>query len=217
MAAESAITHFQIVGERCSGTNYIAQLMKTNFNLETAILFHKHTPGFKDLSNTDHVLYLVIVREAYEWANSLRKVPHHLVVRDNFLHEELKNDKRIEIPNNMYVNCDFSKKYFENIMKLRNYKAKYMLFDFPKTVKHCIRMRYEDLRDHNIAMLERLEKMFHLERKHEHLQNVTYYKEQKNREYKPSNKYVLDKKSVLEHPDYDHELEAEILKIKDLL
>ena len=68
-----------IYGERCSGTNYLENLLINNFDVEiTWIYGRKHFFGFNDLNNSDDVLFIGIVRNIFDWINSLYREKHHL-------------------------------------------------------------------------------------------------------------------------------------------
>ena len=74
-----------IYGERCSGTNYLENSLKKNFNcsIEKYKYYHKHFFGFFDFENdknldTDNTIFIGIVREPFEWMNSFRKKQFHL-------------------------------------------------------------------------------------------------------------------------------------------
>ena len=68
-----------IYGERCSGTNYLEKLLKINFDIEVIWCYGwKHFYGFSDLSNSDDVLFIGIIRNITDWTNSLYRTPYHL-------------------------------------------------------------------------------------------------------------------------------------------
>ena len=70
---------YTIYGERCSGTTYLEQLINLNFDIEITWSYGwKHFFGFNDLSNTDDVLFIGIVRNLSDWVNSLYREKHHL-------------------------------------------------------------------------------------------------------------------------------------------
>jgi len=68
-----------IYGERCSGTTYLEELLLLNFNIKVTWNYGwKHFFGHNDLSNTDDVLFIGIVRNLYDWINSLYRDKYHL-------------------------------------------------------------------------------------------------------------------------------------------
>lgn len=73
------INKFTIYGERCSGTNYLENIILENFDVEITWKYgQKHFFGFANLSNSDDTLFICLVRESLNWMNSLYKNPHHL-------------------------------------------------------------------------------------------------------------------------------------------
>jgi hypothetical protein len=68
------IKKFTIFGERCSGTNYLEELIKTNFNINLTWKYGwKHFFGFYNFQKTqdeDETLFIGIVRHPIYWINS---------------------------------------------------------------------------------------------------------------------------------------------------
>ena len=73
-----SINKYTIYGERNSGTNYLKQLMDKNFDVCFNEINHKHFFWHNDLSNTDDILFIAIVRNPYDWLNSMYKTPYHI-------------------------------------------------------------------------------------------------------------------------------------------
>lgn len=71
------ITHFQVLGERCSGTNYLHKLIINNLNvLPTNEYGWKHGfPAFIGARPTS--LAVVVVRNAIDWVLSMYRKPWH--------------------------------------------------------------------------------------------------------------------------------------------
>jgi len=142
---------YTIYGERCSGTNYLENLINLNFNSEITWEFGwKHFFGFNDLNNSDDTLFIAIVRDPYNWINSLYREQHHLPTNfkniDNFLNDEFysldenKNYEEIMADRNIYTN-----ERYKNIFEMRHTKLKFLIDDMPTKVKNYILIRYEDL------------------------------------------------------------------------
>ena len=83
--------HFTIYGERCSGTNYLEELMLANFNIQITWKYGwKHFFGFYNFEHNqeeDNTLFLGIIRNPVDWLNSFYKEQHHLA------HEKKNLDK----------------------------------------------------------------------------------------------------------------------------
>jgi len=74
-----SINKYTIYGERNSVTSYLEQLIDKNFNINIKWDYGwKHFFGHNDLSNTDDILFIAIVRNPYDWLNSMYKTPYHI-------------------------------------------------------------------------------------------------------------------------------------------
>ena len=139
-----------IYGERCSGTNYLENLLLLNFDIEITWNYGwKHFFGFSDLTNTDDILFIGIVRNLYDWINSFYREKHHLpnhltenintFLTDEFYsidkkNNELMNDRNIE-----------TKERYKNIFELRRVKNTFLIEKMPTLVKNYCIITYDDL------------------------------------------------------------------------
>lgn len=150
------IKRFTIYGERCSGTNYLQELIEMNFDVETTWDYGwKHFFGFNDVSNSDDTLFICIIRDPYTWLNSLYRIPHHIThtIRGDatkFLNNEVfsyddHNESRDETKEMMNDRHIYTNERYKNIFELRYTKLNYLTVDLPTKVKHHIFIRYEDL------------------------------------------------------------------------
>lgn len=157
------IKKITIYGERCSGTNYLEELIKKNFHNYKLHWGYgwKHFFGHSDLTGSEDTLFICIVRNPFDWLNSFYKQPHHLIdincnSIENFLSNEIisyqfnsKNfcntqggDQGEEIMEDRNI---YTKKRYKNIFELRNIKIKYLYKDLPTKVNNYIFIKYEDL------------------------------------------------------------------------
>jgi hypothetical protein len=94
----------QIYGERCSGTNYIANLIQENFDVELTKKYgHKHFFGFEckeKMKKANDTLFVCIVRDPIDWLNSLYKTPHHLINRNTITLKNFLNCKVVSFRRN---------------------------------------------------------------------------------------------------------------------
>lgn len=70
----------QIYGERCSGTNYLEDLINQNCDaIVTSEYGHKHMFNMmaKRKSPDDKAVYVFMYRNPYDWLRSLHMNPHH--------------------------------------------------------------------------------------------------------------------------------------------
>ena len=175
------ITNYTILGERCSGTNYLGQLMTKNFKIKTTWKFGwKHFYGHHNYKKSNNTLFIGIVRDPVSWLDSFYKIPHHLPKYmhnniDNFLTKEIhsyrngKNNTEILGDHNMHT-----KQPYKNIFELRKIKAEFLLDHMPKLVKNFILIRYEDLRDNPKMILSTMKNKFGL--KNNNFVGISYYK-----------------------------------------
>lgn len=73
------ITRIQIYGQRCSGTNVVAQTLATNCPTAalTDELGHKHWFVPPQTVFPENTLTVVVARDAFDWARSLHRQPWH--------------------------------------------------------------------------------------------------------------------------------------------
>lgn len=148
--------YFTILGERCSGTNYLEKLIETNFDIELTYKYcHKHFFGFNNFNNSDDTLFICIVRNPIDWINSLYRTPWHISENNkislyNFLNTEIcsYNDKYFEINDGKEMINDrniYTGQRYKNLFELRYTKIKFLLEDLPNKVSNYIFIRHEDL------------------------------------------------------------------------
>lgn len=168
------IKKYTIYGERCSGTNYLMNIMDLNFDVQITWDYGwKHFFGFQDklLQTSDDTLFICIVRNPVDWINSFYREKHHLPLKYNttlddetklyeFLNAEFwsfddsnkKYDTSKEIMADRHI---YTKERYKNIFELRHIKLKWLLTELPNKVKNYILIRYEDLiNDFNHTLLQ---------------------------------------------------------------
>ncbi len=189
------IKNFTIMGERCSGTNYLEQLVSDNFEIAVTWKYGwKHFFGFYDFNNLkdedeNETLFIGIVRHPVEWIDSFFKYQHHIknapLPIEEFISKPIvsTNEGKIIEEDTNYL----TKKPYKNIFELRFLKNYYLINIMPTKVKNYVLIQYETLRDNPNMILEMLERKFNLNKKYEIFKNINYYKDDKNREYKKQN------------------------------
>jgi hypothetical protein len=87
---DNKIYYFHVLGERCSGTNYVEALVEENFEeLSSCPCIQKHfIPWYLDkrkINSTpyykvprENLLYIVVIRNALDWLRSFYEMPHHV-------------------------------------------------------------------------------------------------------------------------------------------
>jgi hypothetical protein len=186
-----------IFGERCSGTTFLIEALKSNFNIELTN-HHKHFFGHDNYELDMEIIYICIYRDPYEYANSFYKNKHHLpehITKDSnsFLTSEFYsfdiNNK--EILEDRHI---ITKNRYKNIFELINVKNDFLMNILPKKVKNHIYIKYEDLRDNYEEILKKIKDKFNLIQKNEEFIKIIKYKNwEDSNEFKINTEYLLDK------------------------
>lgn len=179
------IKKFTVYGERCSGTNYIEDLIKKTFDLPVTWEYGwKHFFGFSDLENSDDCLFVAIVRNPYDWLKSLYLQKHHMAATlrhdfGSFLQKEWYSFRdMVDKVNGKYYNQprfeDFKYKEimhdrnlntgerYKNVFEMRDVKNRFLYYELPKKVKNCCFITYDDLKNNPDIILKKMGKKFGL-------------------------------------------------------
>jgi hypothetical protein len=197
------IKKFAILGERCSGTNFLEESILSNFNIAHTIEHgNKHFFCFNkyDKVNTADTLFIGIIRNPIYWLNSFSKELHHVpeINRKNlktFLFNEFYSvADEISVSNNdtafLMNSTPYTYKYktnledlnyvtgqkYKNIFELRKVKNNYLVNIMPTQVKHFILINYEDLLYNYDRTLSDLKMKFNLIQTTKKFEIVTKYK-----------------------------------------
>jgi len=203
---KNKIKKYVIYGERCSGTNYLEELITKNFYVNhTDEYGHKHFFGFNDISNSDDTLFIYIVRNPFSWLNSLLLTQHHLKKTNNIYH--FLNNYNIEEFNwngqnikdkNIYTNDNY-----KNLFELRHTKLKFLIEDLPKKVKNYIFIKHEDLL-YNFKNTMNLLKDCGLIVKTEMFPlNSDILGKDKSKKFKNNTKDIISKEIILNNPYFE--------------
>lgn len=96
-ANAETLRNFQIFAERCTGSQYVTQLLQRNLRFNEkdrtnpCSFGHKHFPPwfslaseeykgpeqYYSLEDSENILFVVVFRNPYDWVRSFRKQPHH--------------------------------------------------------------------------------------------------------------------------------------------
>jgi hypothetical protein len=192
------IKKYTIYGERCSGTNYLEQLILHNFDIEVTWEYGwKHFFGFNDLSNTDDVLFIGIIRNLCDWVNSLYREKHHLKPEltkdvDSFLNNTFYS---VDKKNNEYMTDRHiqTKERYKNIFELRHTKNNFLLETMPKLVKNYCIITYDNLIENFSNVMNKIRSFGLTVKTNINFPvNVYYYKKKKNITYVPKKNEIDD-------------------------
>ena len=185
------LKYFTIYGERCSGTNFLENAIKENFELNITWKYDfKHFFGQKDFKNTedeDKTMFIGIIRNPVDWIDSFYNRKHHIPSKnriniDTFLFNEfysiLDNGNEIIEDRNM-----ITKKRYKNIFECRFIKNNFLIETMPKKVKNYLLIRYEDLYKNYDTVLGYLEHKFGLVRKNKNFIKINSYKGDKEHKF----------------------------------
>jgi len=197
----SKINKFVIYGERCSGTNFINNVIETNFGLELRKDFgSKHFFCFNKYDNPyEDTLFIGIIRNPIYWINSFSTELHHVPTQNKPIEQFLSNEfySVEENSNNIIlkdINWKTLKKY-TNLFELRKMKNFYLLNIMKKKVKNYILINYESLLYNYEFTLDFIKNKFNLTSK------FPLYK--KIKQYKKSDNYKFVKqRNILLTPDH---------------
>ena len=194
-----------IYGERCSGTNYLEELLICNFDVEIVWEYGwKHFFGFNDLTNSDDTLFIGIIRNLEDWINSLYREKHHLPTHlteniDTFLTNTFYSfyiDKTTyQITGDEIMsdrNIDTGERY-KNIYELRLVKNKYLIEKMPNLVKNYCLITYDDLVDSFLDVMNKLKNCgLKIKDNINFPLNVNYLKKEKNILFKKKEKIIIE-------------------------
>lgn len=212
------IKYFCILGERCSGTNFLEEALLQNFNLNIhSYQINKHFFGYNKFpDDTSNILFIGIIRHPFTWINSLYKYPYYIQkdMRGNkakFLNNEFwsqNNNYEIIEDRNIYTN-----QRYKNIFDLRKTKLKYLYDDMPKLVDNYLLIKYEDLRDDYHTTLNLLKNNYNFQIKPNYPINITQYKgrgKPKRDTFSIDTEYIFSKEQILLHKDFDKTYEEKL-------
>lgn len=209
------ITHVKVYSERCSGSNYVIQLILTNFEkIKWERFCHKHFPPWLDYPNlpylgdsrhhtfkkTGHVLFIVVFRNPYDWVRSLHRQQHHTpqttqaLPFGEFIRIPWELDPNIaEVVELQQLNPLMDRNpatgaLFENPMQLRTAKIKTML-EINNRAKNVYYVNYETVRDHPREVLREIQNIFWLKLTLAY-QPVIHYKNDKQQGIYKANNYA---------------------------
>lgn len=214
------LTQFTILGERCSGTSYVQQLIEHNFNVSfnrdlygRKHFFGHHEPSKEDI---DRTLVIGMIRDPVDWLNSFFRNPWHIrreISRDPVL---FLNSEVCSLDDSSKEEIMFDRNYqtgepYKNFLELRYTKLQF-LRELEKTNPNFIFVRYEDIRDDYKWFLDRISENYNIIKSDRYPMNITFYKDLRGVQYDPSikKKEVYSQEDIVTHPSFDMSIEKEL-------
>lgn len=232
------INKFTILGERCSGTNYLYNLITKNFDISyTKEYGDKHFRIFNQTNYIDsnNVLFVGIIRDAYSWVNSLYETPWHispecLTSKFDFLNNEFYSRNPITINNkrfdftidletrtplknigkrNIHDFNIFTNKKFKNIFECRNVKTRYLVDLMPSKVKNYVLITYDQIKNNPTETLANIKEIFNLKLRNSTIEMYSYYKNT-NKKFKQKKYNHFGYDEIYLHSEFKGELEQRL-------
>jgi hypothetical protein len=185
------VKNFTILGERCSGTNYLEELMLTNFDIGITWKYgEKHGFGHYKFTQTkeaeaeeDETLFIGMVRHPVQWL--------HLLLRDycrqksnTFAIDKFLINKQYSISKNNEIikyECNYiTGNKYKDVFELRSVKNNYLMNNMFDNVNYYTLIKYEMLRDNTEDMLRFFQTTFKLKTLLPLYKNILYYKKEKD-------------------------------------
>lgn len=171
---------FTILGERCSGTNWLQYLITNNFEIKVNwTVGWKHFFAYKDYENkilkNNHIIYFGIVRNPIDYFMSFYKKAHHqpeerLKNINTFLLSEFYsihvNENNSNYKKEIIVDRKYDGNRYKNIFEMRSEKCKFLFEKMPELAKNYIFIKYEDLKKNPENILQEIHEKFNLIKKH---------------------------------------------------
>ncbi len=207
----SDIKYFTIYGERCSGTNYLEELIINNFNLDLTWEFgFKHffmANEFKNSQKENETLFIGIVRNPIDWLHSFYSSPHHVPKINTLLKNFLFNTFV-----SVHTDGTMIEQSYKNIFELRKSKNNYLLNVMPTKVKNYVLIRYEDLASTPDVVLNQIKNKFNIPLKSgtNDITKVDYYKKLKDKKYEPRKTRFLIRNVNIIKANLDREQERSL-------
>jgi hypothetical protein len=219
------IIKFAILGERCSGTNFLEECINHNFQINyTSEYGNKHFFCYNNYSNNTHdTLFIGIIRNPIYWLNSFSKELYHVpeINRknlNNFLFNEFYSVKdeldntNLSLTNNIFMKNDkyYTKQYdinnndlnylngqkYKNIFELRKVKNHFLINVMPNKVNNYILINYEDLLFNFEAIMLTLKNKFNLIQKTVSFEKIKKYKKSETYNFVKQREILFTLKNV---------------------
>lgn len=207
-----SIKKFAILGERCSGTNFLEEAISQNFNISyTTEHGNKHFFCYNNYTNDDNTIFIGIIRNPIYWLNSFSKELYHIPNINkpltNFLFNKFysvldtQNVKKNMLDFNSFQNSEIinpkdlnylNGKTYQNIFEMRKLKNYFLMNIIPYKVKNYILINYENLIYNYEDTLNNIQQKFNLVKKNDTFIKIKKYKKSDTYNYKQQRMITFD-------------------------
>lgn len=231
-STEKSIKKATILGERCSGTNFLESALVRNFDIGITWEYGwKHFFGFSDYKDSDDTLFIGIVRDPCDWINSFYKIKWHLQPElktssvEDFMNKEFwsLNDgqwhhmlpkvgcctkkRGAEIMEDRNI---FTGERYANIFEARSVKCEFLLDKMSSKVKNFALFRYEDLKDNYEIILDEIKDKYNLKTKSGFPIPIKGHKGGNELFKEEDKKHEISPEQVWNHPSLNKEIEKRL-------
>jgi len=207
-----SINKFVILGERCTGTNFLEESISQNFDISyTSEYGNKHFFCNNNYINDENTIFIGIIRNPIYWLNSFSKELHHIPninkSLNNFLFNEfysildIQNVKKNMLDFNSFQNSEIinpkdlnylNGKKYQNIFEMRKLKNYFLMNIIPYKVKNYILINYENLIYNYEDTLNNIQQKFNLIKKNDTFIKIKKYKKSNTYNYKQQRIITFD-------------------------
>ena len=210
-------TSIHVLGERNCGTNYLLQLLKQNVHIPIfdTELVHKHFIFDKNIiEKHPNTLFLVITKELHHFLKALYNAPHHVVGVPlneqgissyehtnismlSFLKSKIQSDIRFtDTRDDVKYKYANSYELNENPVKLYYNKLLFYLSLRVNKFQNVDYIKYEELNKNPNILIDIL-KIYDIPTIHNHIENISFYKSNKNIKYVPTKYHVFNESELI--------------------
>jgi len=165
---------FLILGERCSGSNFLEACVLKNFNVQHKQLCHKHFFLHMKPQDFKETRVIMIIRNQNDWLQSFFHTPHHVPKKNSKSWKSFLTNSWTSIINKKEMDV-YKNKSFLNIFEMRSLKLRYMMILKKKLhPNQVVIIHYEHLKTNINKELQKIVSKFHWKPKNSIMQSIDY-------------------------------------------
>ena len=164
--SNNIIKNFTIYGERHSGTNWLAKIIRQSFHLNLIWKYdYKHFFGcchWNKLNGANDTLFIGIVRNIYGWIEGMHRIPYHLPKKDILSIKPWCSKSYISERDSFCDSHWYTKEKYTDIFDMRSNKIEFLYLYMPYLVDNYVFIRYEDLIKHTDQIIDTISENYKL-------------------------------------------------------